>query len=107
MTLGPASREPAVVEQLLAAGANGVRINMSHGTHEEKTEDIRLARETARKTGRPIAVLVDLSGPNTTTGELKHDKPVPLAQGQQSINRTSPHLGEQHQLSTHFHGAPR
>ena len=75
ITLGPASREPDVIERLLAAGANGVRINMSHDTQEEKTEDIRLAREIARKMGRPIAVLVDLSGPKIRTGELKDDKP--------------------------------
>ena len=56
ITLGPASREPEVIERLLAAGANGVRINMSHGTHEEKAEDIRRARETAQRMGRPIAI---------------------------------------------------
>ncbi|HTG87259.1 MAG TPA: pyruvate kinase, partial [Pyrinomonadaceae bacterium] len=69
MTLGPASRSPEVVERLLAAGANGVRINMSHGTHEEKAEDIRRARAAAAKKGQPIAVLVDLSGPKIRTGE--------------------------------------
>jgi pyruvate kinase len=63
MTLGPASRSPEVVERLLAAGANGVRINMSHGTHEEKAVDIARARAAAAKLERSIAVLVDLSGP--------------------------------------------
>jgi pyruvate kinase len=81
ITLGPASREPQVIEQLLQAGANGVRINMSHGTHEEKAEDIRLAREAAVKVGCPIAVLVDLSGPKIRTGELKDDQPVKLNAG--------------------------
>ena len=50
ITLGPASREPEIVEQLIAAGANGVRINMSHGTHEEKTLDIERARAAAANT---------------------------------------------------------
>ena len=81
ITLGPASREPDVVEQLIAAGANGVRINMSHGTHEEKTVDIARARAAAAKLGRPIAVLVDLSGPKIRTGELKNDEPVTLVPG--------------------------
>jgi pyruvate kinase len=49
ITLGPASREPEIVEQLIAAGANGVRINMSHGTHEEKVVDIERARAAAAK----------------------------------------------------------
>src|SRR5687767_14989851 len=80
---------------------------MSHGTHEEKTEDIRLARETARKTGRPIAVLVDLSGPKIRTGELKDDKPVPLAAGRQFIITTRPVVGDEHQVSTNFPDLPR
>ena len=48
-TLGPATREPAAMEALLKAGANGVRINMSHGTHEEKADDIKRARAAAKK----------------------------------------------------------
>lgn len=107
ITLGPASREPDVVQQLLAAGANGVRINMSHGTHEEKAEDIRLARETARKMGRPIAVLIDLSGPKIRTGELKDDQPVKLTSGQQFIITTRPVAGDEHQVSTNYPDLPR
>ncbi len=40
-TLGPVSRDPATIEALIMAGANGVRINMSHGTHADKEEDIK------------------------------------------------------------------
>jgi pyruvate kinase len=100
--LGPASREPEVVQKLLTAGANGVRINMSHGTHEEKAEDIHLAREIARKMGRPIAVLVDLSGPKIRTGELKDDRPVKLVAGQQFIITTRPIVGDENQVSTNY-----
>lgn len=107
ITLGPASREPEVVEKLLAAGANAVRINMSHGTHEEKAEDIRVARETAQKMGRPISVLVDLSGPKIRTGELKDDKPVQLISGQQFIITTRPIAGDEHQVSTNYPDLPR
>ncbi len=107
ITLGPASREPEAVEKLLAAGANGVRINMSHGTHEEKAEDIRVARETAHRMGKPIAVLIDLSGPKIRTGELKDDQPIKLAQGQQFIITTRPVLGDEHQVSTNYPDLPR
>jgi pyruvate kinase len=107
ITLGPASREPHVVEQLLAAGANGVRINMSHGTQEEKVEDIRLAREAAIKVGCPIAVLVDLSGPKIRTGELKNDQPVRLSAGQQFTITTRPVAGDEHQVSTNYPDLPR
>jgi pyruvate kinase len=46
-TLGPASREPSVLESLLAAGAHAVRINMSHGSQEEHVETIARARAAA------------------------------------------------------------
>ena len=107
ITLGPASREPEVVQRLLAAGANGVRINMSHGTHEEKTEDIRLARETADKLGKSIAVLIDLSGPKIRTGELKDDHPLKLASGQQFTITTRPIIGDGNQVSTNYPDLPR
>ena len=54
-TLGPASREPATLEALLAAGANAVRINMSHGSQEEHAETLRRARE-ASTGGRGMVV---------------------------------------------------
>lgn len=107
ITLGPASREPETVEQLIAAGANGVRINMSHGTHEEKALDIERARGAAKKLGRPIAVLVDLSGPKIRTGELKDDQPVRLIQGAKFTITTRPVVGDEHQVSTNYQDLPR
>ncbi len=84
------------MEQLIAAGANGVRINMSHGTHEEKTVDIERARAAAKKVGRPIAVLVDLSGPKIRTGELKDDQPVRLIPGTAFTITTRSVTGDEH-----------
>ena len=107
ITLGPASRDPEIVEQLIAGGANGVRINMSHGTHEEKTQDIERARAAAAKLGRPIAVLVDLSGPKIRTGELKDDEPVRLVPGAAFTLTTRPIIGDETQVSTNYHDLPR
>ncbi|HEX3251015.1 MAG TPA: pyruvate kinase [Pyrinomonadaceae bacterium] len=107
ITLGPASREPELVEQLIDAGANGVRINMSHGTHEEKSLDIQRARAAAAKLARPIAVLVDLSGPKIRTGELKDDEPVRLVAGAAFTITTRPIVGDEHQVSTNYHDLPR
>jgi pyruvate kinase len=107
ITLGPASREPEIVEQLIAAGANGVRINMSHGTHEEKAVDIERARAAANKLGRPIAVLVDLSGPKIRTGELKDDQPVKLTSGSSFTITTRTVPGDEHQVSTNYQDLPR
>jgi len=107
ITLGPASREPDMVEKLIAAGANGVRINMSHGTHEEKTQDIQRARAAAAKLGRPIAVLVDLSGPKIRTGELKDDQPVKLTPGALLTITTRTVVGDERQVSTNYADLPR
>ena len=107
ITLGPASRDPEVVEQLVAAGANGVRINMSHGTHEEKAVDIERARAAAKKIGKPIAVLVDLSGPKIRTGELKDDQPVKLTPGAIFTITTRSVLGDEQQVSTNYPDLPR
>jgi pyruvate kinase len=96
-----------MIEKLIAAGANGVRINMSHGTHEEKTEDIKRARAAAAKLGRPLAVLVDLSGPKIRTGELKDDQPVKLMPGSLFTITTRSVAGDERQVSTNYGDLPR
>jgi pyruvate kinase len=106
ITLGPASREPGLIEQLLASGANGVRINMSHGTHEEKATDIERARSAAKKMGVPLAVLVDLSGPKIRTGALKDGRPVKLEAGSVFIITTQPVVGNEHIVSTNYPELP-
>ena len=106
ITLGPASREPEIIEKLIASGADGVRINMSHGTHEEKTVDIERARAAAKKVGKPIAVLVDLSGPKIRTGELKGNQPVKLTPGATFILTTRSVAGDENQVSTNYQDLP-
>lgn len=102
VTLGPTSRDPQVIESLLRAGANGVRINMSHGTQEEKTEDIKRAREAARKLKRPLAVLVDLSGPKIRTRQLKDGEPVTLNAGDIFTLTTNDIVGDEKQVATNY-----
>jgi pyruvate kinase len=62
-TLGPASDAPEVLDRLLAAGVDCVRINCSHGTEDDLRRRSRAAREAAERDGRPIALLFDLQGP--------------------------------------------
>jgi pyruvate kinase len=101
-TLGPASREQSVIESLIQAGANGVRINMSHGTREEKKEDIKRARAAAAKLNRPLAVLVDLSGPKIRTRQLKDGQPVTLNAGEQFTLTTRDIIGDESQVATNY-----
>jgi pyruvate kinase len=107
ITLGPASREPQLIDQLLAAGANGVRINMSHGTHLEKAADIEQARAAARRMGRPLSVLVDLSGPKIRTGELKGNEPVKLESDARFIITTTSIEGDAQRVSTNYKDLPK
>jgi pyruvate kinase len=106
-TLGPASRDQEIIESLIRAGANGVRINMSHGTREEKTEDIKRARSAAARLNRPLAVLVDLSGPKIRTRQLKDGKPVTLKAGDIFILTTQDIIGDEKQVATNYPDLPR
>ena len=106
-TLGPASRDQSVIESLIHAGADGVRINMSHGTLEEKAEDIARARAAARNLNRPLAILVDLSGPKIRTRQLKDGKPVTLNADDIFILTTQDILGDEKRVATNYPDLPR
>ncbi len=101
-TVGPASREPVVLEALIAAGANGVRINMSHGTQEEHAENIRRARAAAQSMRRPLSVLIDLSGPKIRTGVLKNGQPVQLESNQLFTITSRAVAGDSREVSTNY-----
>ena len=92
---------------MLAAGVDGVRINMSHGTQEEKGADIRLARAAAEKMSRPLAVLADLSGPKIRTRTLKNHQPVELKANQQFVITTREVEGDNTQVGTNYDGMAR
>lgn len=106
-TLGPASREQSVIESLLRAGANAVRINMSHGTREEQSEYIKRARTAAKSLNRPLAVLVDLSGPKIRTRQLKDGKPITLKAGAIFTLTTQDIRGDEMQVATNYPDLPR
>ncbi len=69
-TIGPASRDPRVLERLVRAGADVLRLNFSHGTYGEHAEVVRAAREIGARLGQPLALLQDLSGPKIRTGRV-------------------------------------
>jgi pyruvate kinase len=70
VTIGPASRDPETLEQLLAAGMDCARLNFSHGTLEEHGEVIRTLRELSKRRGRPVAILQDLGGIKLRLGKM-------------------------------------
>lgn len=73
-TLGPVTSSPEVIEQLIENGANGIRLNFSHGSHEERLEQIPWIREASERIGRPVAILQDLQGPKIRLGNLNDNR---------------------------------
>ncbi len=80
-TLGPASNTPAILEELLRAGVNIVRLNFSHGTAEQHTALAEMVRGIAAKMGREVGVLADLQGPKIRIEKFAEGK-VTLTEGQ-------------------------
>ncbi len=68
-TLGPASGSSEMIEQLARAGMNVARLNFSHGNHESHLLSINRIRSLNRKLNHPVAILLDLQGPEIRTGE--------------------------------------
>ena len=80
-TIGPASREPHVIDELIAAGVDIVRLNFSHGTQADHAAKFQMVREAARRAKRHVAILQDLSGPKIRIGRLVDGKPILLEPG--------------------------
>ena len=70
-TLGPASSEAAILERMLQAGVDVVRMNFSHGSPEDHVARANLVREAAARAGRPVGILADLQGPKIRIGKFE------------------------------------
>jgi len=91
-TLGPASSEPAMLEAMIIAGVNVVRLNFSHGKAQDHIDRARLVREAAARTGREVAIMADLQGPKIRVGKFAEGK-VMLVNGAKFVldaSRTEP-----------------
>lgn len=72
-TLGPASSEVNIITDLIRAGVNVVRVNMSHGTYENHRQVILNIREASKNLNREVAILLDLQGPKIRVDKLKNE----------------------------------
>src|SRR5665213_307830 len=80
-TLGPATDSYEAVLDLIKSGVNGVRLNFSHGTNEERTRQIKWIRQASKEYGKPVAIIQDLQGPKIRLGDF--DGIVTVAKGQE------------------------
>lgn len=69
-TIGPATNSYESICDLITAGANCIRLNFSHGTHEERVEQIKWVRKASKELGKPVAIIQDLQGPKIRLGDF-------------------------------------
>jgi pyruvate kinase len=69
-TVGPASNTYNEILGLIKAGANAIRLNFSHGTHEERDQQIAWIRKASKEYGKPVAIIQDLQGPKIRLGDF-------------------------------------
>jgi len=80
ITLGPASQSEEMLEQLIMAGADIIRLNMAHATHEWTRTVIRRIRGVTARLNREVAIMMDIKGPEIRTGDLS--LPIELKAGE-------------------------
>jgi pyruvate kinase len=101
-TLGPATKDDATLDALLRAGADVVRLNFSHGTHESHRLTYARARAAAERVGRQVAIMQDLSGPKIRTGRLEGGQPIQLHEGDALVVATGDFTGGPGRVSTTY-----
>jgi pyruvate kinase len=102
-TVGPASRQPGLLEQLVRAGVDVFRLNFSHGTHDEHRTAYEHIRAVAARLGQPIAVLADLCGPKIRVGRFAGGQ-IELVPGSRVVVTTRHVLGEPGLIPSRYEG---
>src|SRR5678809_312422 len=105
-TLGPASSDPAVLERMVRAGVDVVRLNFSHGTAQDHENRAKLVKEIASKLSRTVAILCDLQGPKIRVGKFKDGK-VNLEKGQKFVLDAAAEVGDTQRVGLDYKELPR
>ncbi|HEY9599779.1 MAG TPA: pyruvate kinase [Cyanophyceae cyanobacterium] len=93
-TIGPATSHPEVLKALIQAGATTLRLNFSHGTHDDHHRSIRLIRQTAFELNQPVGILQDLQGPKIRLGRFENNS-IYLDKGDRFTLTSEPMIGTQ------------
>jgi len=105
-TLGPASSDPVVLERMIRAGVDVVRMNFSHGTPDDHRARAQLVRDLCRKTGRTVGIMADLQGPKIRVGKFK-DGRVTLNPGDRFVLDAECELGDQTRAGLDYKELPQ
>ena len=104
-TMGPAVESPEKVRELIAAGMNMARLNLSHGSYEEHQGRLDRVREAAKEAGKAVAILVDLQGPKIRLARFENG-PHELARGDVFTITTDEVPGTKERVGTTYKGLP-
>ena len=104
-TMGPAVESPEKVRELIAAGMNMARLNLSHGGYEEHQSRLNEVRAAAKEAGKPVAILVDLQGPKIRLARFKAG-PHDLSRGDIFTITTDEVEGTKDRVGTTYKGLP-
>ncbi|MGE0356844.1 MAG: pyruvate kinase [Burkholderiales bacterium] len=105
-TLGPASSDPAVLERMMRAGVDVVRLNFSHGSSADHEARARLVRETCARVGRTVSIMADLQGPKIRVGKFQDGK-ITLKAGDAFILDASCPMGDAGRVGLDYKELPR
>lgn len=105
-TIGPASREPEILKEMLQAGMNVARVNFSHGTHDEHRETIKIFRQIRDQMGIPAAVLLDTKGPEIRVRDFERGEEI-LVDGQDFTITTRDVQGTKDMVSVTYKELPK
>ena len=104
-TLGPAVESVAKITELVEAGMNMARLNLSHGEHTEHQGRLNIVREVAKKANKAVAVIADLQGPKVRLGKFSKG-PYEISKGEKFIITTQDVDGSKERASTTYKGLP-
>lgn len=104
-TLGPASSSPERLRELVEAGMDVARLNMSHGGYADHEKNLRAVRDAARHVGRPVGVLADLQGPKIRLGRFATGREM-LVEGETFTITIDDISGDRSRCSTTYKGLP-
>ena len=106
-TLGPASSTPEMMERLIAAGVDVVRLNFSHGTAQDHIDRAAMVRAAADRADKAVAIMADLQGPKIRVGKFEGDK-TQLTPGQRFVlDAGHPGLGNNEVVGLDYKELPR
>ena len=106
-TLGPASSSPEVLEKLIRAGVDVVRLNFSHGLAQDHIDRATLVREVAKKVGKEVAIMADLQGPKIRVGKIEGGKTLLVAGEKLVLDAAWTELGTSARVGLDYKELPR